>query len=129
MVSKFFRFSIKGDNINPEEIRDAVSLPCDIYRKDDVVVKQYLTQVCLKQKTNRWVYYDEAHRGSRLDGFLTKNLLLIDSKLPLLKPWIKNAECQMELVIYAGDNTDIKLNCKHVELINKIGVGISISFC
>lgn len=129
MASKFFRFSIKGDDINPEEIRDMISLPCDIYRKDEVIEKQYLEKVYIKQKTNRWVYSDEAYRGSRLDGFLTKNLLLIESKLPLLKRWIKSAECKMELVVYAGNKTDIQLNRKQIALIEKIGVGICISFC
>lgn len=129
MASKFFRFSIKGDDINPEEIRDMISLPCDIYRKDEVIEKQYSKKVYIKQKTNRWVYSDEAYRGSRLDGFLTKNLLLIESKLPLLKRWINSAECKMELVVYAGNKTDIQLNRKQIALIEKIGVGICISFC
>ena len=129
MVQSFFRFTIQGDDFEPEVVQKEMTIPCEIFRKGDTKIKQYLEEHEICQKTNRLVYSAEVLREEGLDGFLTRNLKAIETQLPVFKSHIANNTCSMELVIYAGDKTDIQLTQEQIELIQKIGVGIHISFC
>ncbi len=128
MAYKRFRFTIQGDDFDPEIVKEMTGIPCEIFKKDDVIVKHYITKRELKQKTNRWVYVNEAFKHDRIDGFLTRSLQIICHNLSILKPFIDLYDCSMEVVIYAGDKTNININRKQIELLNKIGIGLDISF-
>ena len=127
-VSKFFRFTISGDDLDVEKIKAAVDFPCDIYRKGDTVHKSYMKDHVIVQKTNRFVYSSERCDGS-VNDFLTENLLFVKSALPALKPFIGTNDCYAELVLYAGDKTDILLTAEQIRLLNELNIDFNISFC
>ena len=126
-TSKFFRLTISGDDLNPVLLKEAIGLPCDIY------LKGVLTKITRKrdiiQKTNRWIYEDIAHDETEVDTFLTKNLEMITKNLVILKPYIVCYKTTLEYIVYADNNTDIKLTKKQIELLYTIGVELQISFC
>ena len=128
MVARYFRFTLKGDNIEPEKIRDTVGLPCDIFHKNDIMEKEYLNHPII-QKTNRWVYRNESFSKMRTDTFLYKNLKIIASKMEKINIFLNKATANMELVLYVGNRTDIVLSVRNIELLKKIGIDFSISFC
>ena len=127
-ISKYFRFTIKGDDLNPNIIKDTVNLPCDIFIKDEMTVTGILKTEIL-QKTNRWVYRAELNGESSVNAFLTKHLETISRELYILKKYIEKFDSKIEIIIYAGNKTDINLSLKQIRLLNNIGVPFSISFC
>lgn len=129
MAMKFFRFTIEGDDLNPEEVN--VNLPCLIYHKGDTVIKTYATATEYKifQKTNRWLFTRETNESVDENMFLLNNLKTIENYLKELKTYIEKYHVKIEFVVYAGDDTDICLSKQHLELLHKIGVPFCLSFC
>ena len=126
-IHKFFTFTIKGDELNPVIIRNNVNMPCDIFIKGETV-KGALQREIL-QKTNRWAYREELNGKLSVSVFLTKQLEFIFENLSTLKEYIEKYDSSIELVLYAGNKTDITLSRKQIELLEKIGVSFSVSFC
>ncbi|MCL2632829.1 MAG: DUF4279 domain-containing protein [Coriobacteriia bacterium] len=127
-IYKFFRFTIKGDELDPNAVKEAVSLPCDVFFKGETVISQdYLFEHY--QITNRWLYSDELLGKSSVRVFLTKQLETINKNLPELREFLDKYDSNMELVLYAENKTDITLTLKQIRLLEKIGVEFSISFC
>lgn len=129
MSYKCFRFTIQGDDFNPDTIKEILNIPCESFKKEDVIIKHYMTERIIKQKTNRLIYFSESLKHERIDGFLTKNLLVIRANLSILKHYIKTYQCKMELVIYSNNDTNLHFNQKQIKLLHEIGMGINISFC
>ena len=127
-IHKFFRFNIEGDELDPNAIKDAVNLPCDVFIKGETVVWGILQEKFF-QKTNRWLYSTDLPGRSSVSAFLTRQLESISKNLPVLKDYIEKYDSHMELVLYAGNETEITLNLKQIQLLEKIGVEFSISFC
>ena len=94
----------------------------------DIIEKEYLDRPII-QKTNRWVYWDESFSKIRTDTFLYKNLKKIESKMEIINKFLKNATVSMELILYTGNRTDITLSVRNIDLLKKIGIDFSISFC
>lgn len=126
---KFFRFTIEGDELNPNEIKSIVSLPAEIFLKGDKLIKEYNKKYVIEQKTNRWVYSSEVSDDLDINLFLSKNLKEIICNIDSLTPYINNFLSKIELIIYAGDETDLVITKDCLELLNHIGVNIHISFC
>ena len=129
-TGKFFYFTIKGNGFDPLFLAKAVELPCDVFFKDEISTHDLLKKE-IKQKSTRWIYKDIDQSETKIGGFLTKNLKIIVKKLSILSEYIedKDNEAKIELVVYSENKTDLVLNKSQIRLINKIGVGISISFC
>jgi len=130
-ISKFFDFTIKGDSLDPNAIKNEVDLPCKIYIKDEItkltVGEKLIKEVV--QKTNRWLYCDMSQDEMTISAFLTKNLEIIVKHLSKLNSYIKNYKTILELVIYAENKTNIKLSKKQIRLLDIIGVDLLIAFC
>lgn len=125
-IHKFFYFEIKGDELNLEDIVKKVSLSGDIFVKGQEI--QHYSGLIV-QKTNRWAYRDEMLGEISLSKFLTKNLKIICKHLDEFEYFINQYETRMELVVYAGNKTDIKLTKEQINLLHKIGIPFGISFC
>ena len=125
-IHKFFYFEIKGDGLNLEEIVKKVSLSGDVFIKGQEI--QHYSGLIV-QKTNRWLYRDILLGEISLSKFLTDNLKLIYKHIDELEYFIKQFKTRMELVVYAGNKTDIKLTKEQINLLHKIGVPFNISFC
>ncbi len=83
----------------------------------------------IAQNTNRWLYSNEAVDETKPEAFLTENLLILEKHLPILKKFISDYECRIDLIIYSGDKTDICLTPKQMKILNNLGVNLNISFC
>ena len=79
----FFRMTIKGDELDPQEIQNKLDLPSNIYFKGSVIYKFGRP---LLQKTNRWVYdINRSCKSSReIQSFLSKQLKIILSLKKIL---------------------------------------------
>ena len=127
-TGKFFRFIIRGDELNPNTIKNDVRLSCDMFIKNETYLTGGLKTPVL-QKTNRWAYRDEAQDETRVSTFLTKNLEVIANNISELRKYIREYKTSCELIVYAGNKTDISLTKKQIKLLALIGVDLSISFC
>lgn len=125
-TSKFFRFTISGDNLDLEVLKNTIGLRGEIYVKGDVV---YKLSEAIPQKTNRWVYHSEQIDEESVSAFLTENLEILVSDLTVIKAFAKTNDTKIELVVYAGDNTDICLTPRQIQLLDKLGIDFYISFC
>ena len=129
-TSKFFRFTIAGDNLNIAELKQMISLDSNVYHKDIPVEKNLGNKkIFIAQNTNRWVYSNEVVDFSQPETFLTKNLLTLKKYLPILRTIIPNYECRIDLILYSGNKTDICLSAKQMKILNDLGVNLYISFC
>lgn len=128
-MDKYLRLTIKGDDLNPNIIKEATDLPCDIYIKGESILYALGTfKREIPQKTNRWVYEDIGQDETRVGSFLTKNLETIIKHFPTLKEYAKQYKTTLELIIYAGKAPSITLTQKHMRLLNTMGLNLSICF-
>ena len=125
-TSKFFRLTISGDNLDLEVLKNTIGLRGETYVKGDVV---YKLSEAIPQKTNRWVYHSEHIDEESVSAFLTENLEILVSDLTVIKAFAKTNDTKIELVVYAGDNTDICLTPCQIQLLDKLGIDFYISFC
>ena len=129
-TSKFFRFTIAGDELDVSKLKEIVNLPADIYYKDTQIKKIVgKNEICIPQKTNRWVYSNETIDSSKPETFLTNNLKTLKKYLPILKTYIQSYKCRLDLILYCGDKTDIRLQSKQMKMLSDFGVNLHISFC
>ena len=129
-TSKFFRFTIAGDNLNVAELKEKISLDSNAYYKDILVEKNIGNKkIFIAQKTNRWVYSNEVVDFSKQGTLLTKNLLTLKKYLPILKTIIPKYDCRIDLILYSGNKTDICLSTRQMKMLNDLGVNLYISFC
>ena len=127
-ISKYFRFTIQGDDLNPVEIAKKVDLPCEIYIKGEKTLIESVKKEII-QKTNRWVYC------ARLDGqkstkyFIKQHLEKLMKRKTVLEHYIKKYCANIEIILYAGNKTYVTMTAQHIKLMNELGVSCSISFC
>ena len=130
-MAKFFRFSLKGDNLDPDKINDLLDLPCTVYHKNDIVIKEINgKEHFLKQKTNRLVYSTECSDNKRTDGFLSENLEIVYSIMKKVRLYLNSdsLDIVIELIIYTDKKARICINKHQADLISKIGARIDIVF-
>jgi len=127
-TGKFFRFTIKGDNLDPVALKEAAGLPCGVFIKGETIEAGILKREVV-QKINRWVYHTEAQDETKVEAFLTKNLEVIVSKIQILKEFANQNEAILELIVYADNHTDLLLSRKHIKLLSEIDIDLDISFC
>ena len=129
-ISKFFRFTIEGDNLDVNVVKEKINLDAEIFYKN-IPIKKYYNgkEVIINQKTNRWVYSNCQIDSVSPEKFLMINLLTLKRQIINFNCFLCNYKCSIELVLYAEDKTDICLSSKHIELLNEIGVPFHISFC
>lgn len=127
--TKFFRFTIEGDELDPTKINSVVNLPTEVYFKGDKLVKEYVKKHTIVQKTNRWIYSSTTSDNLDINLFILNNLKNIIHNFKALKPFINKYSSKIELVVYAGDETDLVLTKESISLLNQIGVNFHLSFC
>ncbi len=125
-IGKFFRFTISGDNYDPEETRRRVDMEAIVYKKGEVTETRYGSVV---QKTNRWVYSVERTDEEAIGDFLTRNLKTVVNRLDELKSFILDNNAKIELILYAGNKTDLFLSKEQIKLLNALDVEFCVSFC
>lgn len=121
---KFFKFTVEGDSLNPQEIKTAVNLPSKIFIKG-----QEETKYKILQKTNRWLFCNNLCDEKDGSEFLTENLKIVEQHLTELQPYLEKFDSYIELVVYAENETDLTLSKEQIALLNKIGAEFLISFC
>ena len=128
--SKFFYFTIKGDDLHPMDIKEKVDLPCEIFIKDETTIVGILKRPVI-QKTNRWVYRSSDQGEMGISPFLVSQLEILAKHVVPLKEYTTRYHSLIELVIYEEreiSNFNIKLSKRAQYLLNKIGVKFSITF-
>lgn len=123
----FFDFTIQGDNLDIHALKDETGLPSSVFTKGQEIFAESINRNVISRST-RWVYSSN-ELCKRPDIFLKKQLEIISKNLSVLKNYIEKFDSSIQITIYAGNKTDITLNAKHLELLNKIGASFSISFC
>lgn len=127
-ISKYFKFTIQGDNLNPVEIANTVDLPCEIYMKGEKTLIGPVKKEII-QKTNRWVYFANLDGKKSTNYFIKQHLEKLVKRKTLLDNFIKDYYSNIEIILYAGNKTNITLSVQHIKLLNELGVNFSISFC
>ena len=127
-ISKYFKFTIQGDNLNPVEIANTVDLPCEIYMKGEKTLIGPVKKEII-QKTNRWVYFANLDGKKSTNYFIKQHLEKLVKRKTLLDNFIKDYYSNIEIMLYAGNKTNITLSVQHIKLLNELGVNFSISFC
>ena len=129
-TSKFFRFTISGNELNLSLTEKEINLPAELFHKDIPVRKIIANKErWIPQKTNRWVYSNESFDYAKPESFLTKNLTILKNNITTLKEFIDNYDCRMDLIIYSGNKTDLCLTPKLLKMLDGLGVKLYISFC
>ncbi len=123
----FFRMTIKGAELDPQEIQKKVDLPAYIYIKGSVV---YRFKKPLMQKTNRWVYdTNRACKSTReIQSFLSKQLKLILPWKKILDAYTVKFESCIELIVYAERTAALTLSKFHLKALSQIGTDFMIAF-
>lgn len=128
--SKFFKFTIKGDDLHPMDIKEKVDLPCEIFVKNETTFAGVLKRP-VTQKTNRWVFrsLDQGEMG--VNHFLVSQLEIISKHVQPLKEYTTQYCALIELVVYEENETshfNLIISRRAQHLLNKIGVRFSITF-
>lgn len=97
-----------------------------VYKKGEVTETRYGAVV---QKTNRWVYSVERTDEEAIGDFLTRYLKTVVNRLDELKSFILDNNAKIELILYAGDKTDLFLSKEQIKLLNALDVEFCVSFC
>ncbi len=129
-ISKFFRFTIKGDDLHPTDIKQKVDLPCEIFIKDETTFFGIRKRPFI-QKTNRWVYRSSDQGKMGISPFLVSQLEILAKHVEPLKEYTTRYHSLIELVIYEEREIspfNIKLSKRAQYLLNKLGVKFSITF-
>lgn len=123
----FFRMTIKGDELIPQEVQDRIDLPSEIYLKGSMVYKY---ETSLIQKTNRWVYsVDKSCENLReAQNFLTRQLKIIFRQRAGLKKYIDKYQSVLDWIIYADDKSFIRLSKSNLKMLSELGINLVISF-
>lgn len=130
-VHKFLYFTIQGDDLDLGKAQNLINLPCSIFRKGEIISKNLNGKLYehTPQQTNRWLYCVEEVGEISPEDFLLDQLGILIEHLAELKNFIANGMATLELALYAGNETDFKLSPDHISQLNKLGLGIQISFC
>ena len=127
--SKFFTFTIQGDNLDVVAAKETIGLPCKIFTKGQKSFTKWLKTEVVSRST-RWVYESILQDKTNANVFLLKNLEIIREKMPEIKKFIKGNKVLLDLVIY--DDTPRKnhviLNRKIIKLLSEIDMDLSIVF-
>lgn len=127
IMMAFFRYSIRGDELELDKLQEKLGLPITLYKKGDIINKYNHNIV---QKTNRCVYQKEKSCDSKssVQAFLTQNIRVLYSKKDLLKEYIKNFTNCLEFIVYADNKTDIILTKTNIKYLSELGLRLTISF-
>ena len=115
-ISKYFKFTIQGDNLNPVEIANTVDLPCEIYMKGEKTLIGPVKKEII-QKTNRWVYFANLDGKKSTNYFIKQHLEKLVKRKTLLDNFIKDYYSNIEIILYAGNKTNITLSVQHIKLL------------
>ena len=126
-MQAFFRITIKGDELNPQELQRIISEPSYSYLKGCASSK-FGSQ--LIQKTNRWVYDVNKMCKNTLDvqAFLTEQLKRVLAWKKILDDYVKRFKSCIDLIIYADDKTYLTLSKANLKALSQIGMKFTISF-
>ena len=130
-VHKFFYLTIQGDDLDLDKAQSIIKLPCEIFRKGDIISKNINGKIHehTPQPTNRWLYCAEDNSETTSERFLSNQLGIIIEHLTELKNYIALGMATLDLTLYAGNATDFQFSVDHISKLNRLGLGISISFC
>ena len=123
----FFRMTIKGDELIPQEVQHRIDLPSEIYLKGSMVYK-YETPIM--KKTNRWVYsVDKSCKNLReAQSFLTQQLKIIFRQKTELKKYIEKYQSVLDLIFYTDNKSFIRLSKSNLKILSELGINLMISF-
>ncbi len=127
--SKFFKFTIKGDDLNPMDIKEKVHLPCKVFIKNETTLAGIIKKPII-QKTNRWLYSSMDQGEMRVNHFLVSQLEILAKNVLPLKEFTTRYHALIELVVYEDRNIshyNLVLSKRAQYLLNKIGVRFSIT--
>ena len=123
----FFRMTIKGDELDPQEIQNKLDLPSNIYFKGSVIYKFGRPPL---QKTNRWVYdINRSCKSSReIQSFLSKQLRIILSLKKILDEYTLKFKSCIEFIVYAERKADLTLSKFDLKALSQIGAEFVVAF-
>ena len=101
MSQIFVRFTIKGDNLNINEITNDITIDAMIFVKGESVINKFSKNNKV-QKTNRWVYSIESQAGDDVNSVLTrmkKDFRLVKHKI--IK-YTQSYSSLLDIVIYSN---------------------------
>ena len=127
----FVYFTIKGDSLDLNQIREDIPLDAKIYEKGKVYhgLNQSLTHK--PQKTNRWCYYLEAGSHKSINAVLKQMYEELKPHLKNLQQYTKKYHSLIDVVIYVEEITarfNLQLSKKSIEILNRINSKVSITF-
>lgn len=127
---KYFYFTISGDNLDIDELKKDVNLPCNTYIKGEKTTFEYSKEE-VHQRTNRWVYKTDSYEDIPIDIFLLEQLEVIINHIKILRKYIDKNEALIEFTIYVEEETNtfnILFNKKIIKLLSKINAKFSLTF-
>ena len=126
----FIYFTIKGDNLDLDNIQKLIPLNAEIFEKG----KKYSRKIgglLSPQKTNRWVYSREFANSNNLNACLNEIIKELKPFFKKIKLFTKKYNSIFEIVIYVNKKTSIfntKLSKKSVKNLCELNTKIDITF-
>ena len=127
----FVYFTIKGDSLDLNQIREDIPLDAKIYEKGKVYHGLNKRLAHKPQKTNRWCYYLEAGSHKSINAVLKQMYEELKPHLKNLQQYTKKYHSLIDVVIYVEEITarfNLQLSKKSIEILNRINSKVSITF-
>jgi len=128
MEKIFLRLTIKGDNLNLQQIVKDIPLAADTYVKGSIAplhipLKKYKPKA---QKTNRWVYSTESQQNENLNAMITRISKELSPWIDKIKEYTKSYSSILDIIAYANSEKpmskySLKLSRKSLSIVNSLG--------
>ena len=131
-IHKFFYFTIQGDDLDLAEAQRAIDLPWEIYRKGVILAREIKGKALschAPQKMNRWLYSAEDFSEISAEQFLLDQLDLLIEHIAEFQSYIARGMAYIDVNFYADDETHLEFTIEHINRLNQLGLGVSITFC
>ena len=113
--TKYFYFTIKGDNLNVNDLFNEIDIKGEKYIKGEQSIFNP-TKEKIVQETNRWVYSSISKVDDNIDLFLEEELKKIENNLQVLKKYMIDNYCLIgsRSISWTLFNRKLRLNLKHI---------------
>ena len=131
-IHKFFYFTIQGDDLDLAEAQRVIHLPCEIYRKGEILASEIKGKALwchTPQKTNRWLYSAEDFSEISSEQFLLDQLDILIEHIAEFQSYIAHRMAYIDVNLYADDETHLEFTIEHINRLKQLGLGVSITFC
>ena len=134
MKKIFIRYTILGDQLNPNEIAKEIPLEAQIFQKNEIVPFKHPLSIQPKpQKTNRWTYRWESTQKETVNQLIARMYKHLSPHLASIQKYAQKHRALIDITIFeelpgAKWSVNISLSKKSIQIINLLMASLHIDY-